>query len=169
MRWLFRAVMAVVAVVAMVFPAVPATAAADRWTPAPCFSGSIDEWTAKDTSWLRLSGVLNCAAPAGSSFGFARYESINVAVPGELYQDRVRPYQPVAPTPWMEEGNVLPVGATDFAICVLSDYEVRLGCVRVIRKALGGELIVTALPTNHPLVDRVTVFPAPRPSCGGCW
>lgn len=172
MRRSVRAVVAAVA--AMVALAVPSVAAADDpvWERIECLSGSLDDaQVLQDTHALvTLSGSLDCAAFGKAKFGFARYDSRNYQ--GLVYEPYMRPYAYTAPTTF-STGKYVESGPVDFAVCVVTDYEVRIGCVRVVRESWESKLYVLEMKTTDPMVDRMTrVVPwdsKERPACGHCW
>jgi hypothetical protein len=78
-------------------------------------------------------------------------------------------YAATAPTVF---SATAPLSSEDMGICVITDYEVRIACVRIGRDARG-RLAAVPLATDDPLVDRPVRF-VPKESegggrCGGCW
>ncbi|WP_422770431.1 hypothetical protein ACN28C_27590 [Plantactinospora sp. WMMC1484] len=171
-RLLAALVAALVTTVAVVVTAGPALAA-DPWPRIPCASGTLDATVTdeKEGDFLTLAGQLDCADPkAAASFGYAIYES--VFSHGLLYASHFRPYAPAGSTPFHEAKRV-PDGEVDLAICVVTDYDARVACLRAVWDYLEGAVVVRPLPTDDPLVDRVVQVVAadwkPRPVCGTCW
>ncbi|BCB90796.1 hypothetical protein [Phytohabitans suffuscus] len=161
------ALAAALVVLALAGPA----AAGEVWYRIPCASGGIDDAVVSgDGQRLTLAWHLDCAARPEESparFGHGLYPRKAEAVaPGQ----GMRIYSPTAPTLFSDTAALPPV--EDLGICVVTDYEVRIACVRVVRGA-PGEVVLTALPTGDPLVDRPVRY-VPKESggggtCGGCW
>ncbi|MFY1691278.1 hypothetical protein [Plantactinospora sp. WMMB782] len=153
----------------------PATAADPLvWERIACTSGSIgtaalDE--TKEGDFLALAGRLDCVQEkTGATFGYAVYEP--GFAQGLVYMSHLRPYATVGASPFSERKR-LPSGTVDFAICVVTDYLVRIECVRVVWDQLDHRLEVRPLDPEDPLVARtVRLVPpdwGPRPVCGHCW
>jgi hypothetical protein len=174
MKWLARAATVLTTLVAMVFTAGPVTAGEDEWTRMRCFSGAIDEATIAADEFLVLKGHLDCAnrGSANATFGFARYGDSG---PGVVFWFHLQPYAPIAPTTLSQENMVAPE-SNRFAVCLVTDYRVRVACVMVTRE-LGEkgdeELKVAPLRPNSCYVNRrveVTEYAAEgTPACGHCW
>ncbi|MEH1129844.1 hypothetical protein [Micromonospora sp. CPCC 206061] len=170
---LIAAVAALAALVALVAPS-PAVADEPVWERIECLSGTLDETPVIQETYalaqVTLSGSLNCAAFGKAKFGFARYDSRNYQ--GLVYEPYMRPYAYTAPTSF-SIGNYVERGPVDFALCVVTDYGVRIACVRVTRENWESKLYVFQMKTVDPMVDRsVRVVPrdsSERPACGHCW
>ncbi|MDQ7908345.1 hypothetical protein RB614_27840 [Phytohabitans sp. ZYX-F-186] len=170
-----RAVVRVAAVLAAASVAAatagPARAAAEEWTRIPCTSGGIDQAVVSpDGERLTLAWHLDCAASPdvpGATFGHGLYPRKGEAVaPGQ----GMEPYAVTAPTLFADTATLPP--GEDLGICVVTDHDVRIACVRIVREA-PGRTIATPLPTGDPLVDRPVRF-VPKDNegggtCGGCW
>lgn len=172
MKWLARAATVLTTVVAMVFTAGPVTAGEDEWTRMRCFSGAIDATSVTDDEFLVLKGHLDCAnrGSANATFGFARYGDRG---PGVVFWFHLQPYAPTAPTTVSQENLVAPE-SNRFAICLVTDYRVRVACVMVTRER--GEkatLTVAPLRPHSRYVNRrveVTEYSVDGdPACGHCW
>ncbi|MCW6006482.1 hypothetical protein K1W54_18145 [Micromonospora sp. CPCC 205371] len=177
MKQTVRAVVALIAMVvtlAMVVAPRPAVAEEPAWERIECLTGTLDEAQVLQETYglasVTLSGSLDCAASGKARFGFARYDSRNYQ--GLVYEPYMRPYAYTAPTSF-SIGNYVERGPVDFAICVVTDYDVRVACVRVVRHDWESKLYVDVVKTVDPMVDRtVRVVPwdsSERPACGHCW
>ncbi|MDW5326657.1 hypothetical protein [Plantactinospora sp. KLBMP9567] len=169
-----RLVAALVAAVLASLTAGPAMAAEPVWERIDCTSGTIEVATVdgtKEGDFLTLAGQLDCVdEKAGAAFGYGIYEP---GFPvGLVYESHLRPYAPAGVSPFSDRKKV-PTGRMDFAICVVTDYLVRVECVRVVWDLLDHQLDVRSLDTADPLVDRmirlVSADWGPRPVCGSCW
>jgi len=173
-----RVAAALVAAVAVVATAGPAGAGGSAgmgggevWTRIPCFSGAVDDAVvSRDGRSLTLAWHLDCAASPdepNARYGHGLYLAKEEAIaPGQ----GMRQYAWTAPTVHSETAKLPPVA--DLGICVVTDVDVRIDCVRVTRDADGG-VVVASLPTDDPLVDRPVRF-VPKETegggtCGGCW
>jgi hypothetical protein len=177
MSRMIRAVVALIATVAamavLVAPS-PAVAAEPVWERIECLSGTLDDAPVIQETYalaqVMLSGSLDCAAFGKATFGFARYDSRNFQ--GLAYEPYMRPYAYTAPTSF-SISNYVERGPVDFALCVVTDYEVRIACVRVTRENWESKLYAFHIKTVDPMVDRpVRVVPkdsSDRPACGHCW
>ncbi|MGN9909678.1 hypothetical protein ACTMTJ_19205 [Phytohabitans sp. LJ34] len=138
------------------------------WTPMTCTTGGIDraELRAGD-QFLTLDWHLDCAAPADSrpTYGYGRYVE---KLGGEVRS--LQEYAPTAPTLYAGAAY-LPTDVA--AICAVTDYKVRVVCVKVERDPVSNAAVaVRPLPTDDPLVDvRLSYNPGVEssPACGGCW
>ncbi|GIG88195.1 hypothetical protein [Plantactinospora endophytica] len=166
---------ALAAVVITLLTAGPALAAEPVWERIPCSSGNLDtallDRTKEGGDFLTLAGQLDCAEPKGvASFGYAIYQS--AFAHGLVYESHLRPYATVGASPFADRKQV-PAGPVDFGICVVTDYLVRIQCVRVVWDLLDAALDVRWLSTTDPLVDRTVRLVSsdwgPRPVCGTCW
>ncbi|GAA4467438.1 hypothetical protein [Phytohabitans houttuyneae] len=170
-RAFVRVVAALAAASVVVATAGPARAASDEWKRIPCTSGAIDRAVASpDGLNLTMEWHLDCAASPdvpGARFGHGLYPRKGEAVaPGQWLQI----YSLTAPTLFAATAK-LP-DAPELGICVVTDYDVRVGCVRVERYP-SGYVAVEPLPTSDPLVDRPVRFvpfdQGGGGTCGGCW
>ncbi|MDG4786096.1 hypothetical protein O7626_09180 [Micromonospora sp. WMMD1102] len=170
-----RLIAVLAAAVASSLAASPATAADPLvWERIACTSGSIETATLDETNdgdFLALAGQLDCTQEkTGATFGYAIYEP--GFAHGLVYMSHLRPYANVGVSPFSERKR-LPFGTVDFAICVVTDYLVRIECVRVVWDQLDHRLEARPLDTEDPLVARmIRLVPpdwAPRPVCGHCW
>ncbi|GAA3730203.1 hypothetical protein GCM10022225_09900 [Plantactinospora mayteni] len=169
-----RLVAALAAAVMTVLTAGPAMAAVPVWERIDCTSGTIDVAAldaTKEGDFLTLAGRLDCVeVKTGAAFGYAVYEP--GFSQGIVYGSHLRPYAPAGVSPFSDRKQV-PAGPVDFAICVVTDYLVRIECVRVVWDLLDHELDARPLDTSDPLVDRMVRLVAPdwgpRPVCGTCW
>jgi hypothetical protein len=166
-----RAVAVLAAVLVAAIGPGPALAASPAWQPIACFSGAIDSIEVVDRggAFVTLSGHLDCGAyRKGATFGYARFSG--GAASGDLPVANLRRYADTSPT-LFSEGRYLPDGPVDLAICVVTDYEVRIGCVGMLRTD-DEPLLVTQLSA-----DKAVAYDLPiqvvvgeyRPACGGCW
>ncbi|AVT37874.1 hypothetical protein [Plantactinospora sp. BB1] len=171
MRHLFAAV---AAALITSLTAGPATAAEPVWERISCTSGAIEVAATdetKDGVFLTLAGQLDCAEEkTAAAFGYGIYEPGRAE--GLVYGSHLRPYAPAGASPFADRKRV-PTGRVDFAICVVTDYLVRVECVRVVWDLLDHEIQARPLETTDPLVNRMVrlVSPdwGPRPVCGSCW
>lgn len=166
-----RALTALVAVVAAALTSTPAMAAPTQWRRAACFSGAVDsiEVSYRGQAFLTIAGHLDCGtADKEARFGYARFDSASEW--GQLRQADLRRYRHTSPSPFAE-GRYVQDGPVDFAICVVTDYDVQIDCVQVLRT--GQESAVQV----QPLADKDVTYGRPvrygdggyRPACGGCW
>jgi hypothetical protein len=165
-----RVAAALVAVVAAVGPAGPARAGFDEWKRIPCTSGAIDyALLANGGKDLTLEWHLDCVdgAEQPARFGYARFNADGV---GQLPGAQLTEYAPTAPTLY-ERTALLPASIS--AICVVTDYDVRVACVKVDRGGPAVGVTVRPLPVDDPLVIEKPGFIPPdmesSPACGGCW
>ncbi|MCW6010018.1 hypothetical protein K1W54_36565 [Micromonospora sp. CPCC 205371] len=173
MKWLARAAMVLTTVVAMVFTAGPVTAGGDEWTRIRCVAGGIDVTSVTDAEFLVLKGHLNCASRGSkATFAYARYGDRGVGV---AFWFHLQPYAKLGPTEATVENQVAPE-TKRFAVCLVTDYDVRVACVMVTRNPRQhGERALTVLPlaTNSHYVNRtiiVTEYAVEHtPACGHCW
>ena len=168
-RWINRTVVALVAVAALL-PG-PALAAKPVWRPIACFSGVIQsaEVTGEATAFLTLQGRLDCSArrrPA--TFGFARYDSDSEW--GLLRLTNLQRYRRTPPTRF-DKGKYIEDGPVNFAICVVTDLDVKIGCVQVLREDWVSRPEVTPLPAKDAAYGRPfrIMDGDHRPPCGACW
>jgi hypothetical protein len=166
-----RVAAAIAAAFVVVTTAGPARAATEEWDRIPCTSGAIDlAEVSPDGVRLTLAWHLDCAAVPGrpnARFGHGLYPAKDEAIaPGQGMQG----YSQTAPT--LFAGTAKVPDHHEFGICVITDFEVRIGCVRVVREA-PGRVVAEPLPTSDPLVDRpVRYVPYDHEgggTCGGCW
>lgn len=148
----------------------PASAGSEEWQRIPCASGAIDEATVSpDGTYLTLEWHLDCVATPDvprATYGHGLYGDKDLAIaPGQ----GMRGYAKTAPT--LHWGTARLPG-DDVAICVVTDYDVRVDCVRMARDARG-QVVAQPLPTDDPMVDRpVRYIPFEQGgggTCGGCW
>lgn len=173
MHFVSRVVVALVAFVVTVSTSGLAVAAEPGWERVACSSGVIGDLrvTGLSTATVEVSGHLDCAASVAASFGYARYDSGRYEA--WMLVGNTRRYASTAPTLFSEEKFVDP-GPLDFAICVVTDYRVRVACFRVLRTDSASRPLAIRLGTNAPMVSHpVRVIAADwyphRPACGGCW
>jgi hypothetical protein len=169
-----RAFTALIAVIVAVFT--PGVAMADEpsWHRAVCFSGAIDsiEVAEQGQAFLTLAGHLDCGTRnKQATFGYARYDSSSEL--GYLTRTDLRNYRNTSPSPFVE-GRYVDNGPVSFAICVVTDYDLPVACVRVERPDWVSKLEVAPFGPDEkgaPYsrgVDVVEEHPY-RPACGGCW
>lgn len=170
-RLLVRAAAGLAAAAVVVVTAVPAWAdlGDTSWERVPCTSGAIDRAELSEGGQvLTLEGHLDCAdsREEPARYGYARYYGDKGM--GVLSSPDLRPYAPTGPTVYATVANLV---RTDFAVCVVTDYDVRVACVMVEGKRPA--TIVRPLPIDDPLVAfKVQVVPLDvmgSPACGGCW
>lgn len=158
------------AVVVTLFTAGPAAASEQEWERIACFSGAIDRAEVTEGDFLRLAGYLDCSVPkgvTGPAFGYARYPSIG---DGVINAVALRPYGYEAPAKFDEKGRI-GLSKSPFGICVVTDYTVRVACVKVTWGGPGMPVLVEPLATDDPLVDRTSVLVwdwTGNPVCGYC-
>jgi hypothetical protein len=167
-----RAFTALIAV--MVAVLTPGVAMADEpvWHRAACFSGGIDSIEVKEEfqTHLTLTGHLDCGTrDKDARFGYARYDSSGL---GAMTPDDLRRYRTGSLTPFAE-GRYVEFGPIDFMICVVTDYDVPVACVQLVRDDWGSPLRVAPPELKDDAtygreVTLVDEFPV-RPACGGCW
>lgn len=175
-RWAARSVVALITAVVMTGTAAPAVAFDGKWTRAECFSGAIEAATVNGSD-LMLDGRVDCAATdTGSRFGVAHYYADSVG----MYLSTMRAYGSGASTTFAA-GKQVRNGPGSLALCVVTDYLVRLACVSVSRPVApsttqtGAPIVVTPLATNDPYVTRMVdgilddVNSGSSPACGHCW
>jgi hypothetical protein len=175
-RWGVRGVVALVAAAAMTATATPAVAGDMKWTTAQCSSGTIDA-TFVAGSGLRLEGRVDCAdTGTGATFGVAHYYTLGTG----MYLSTMRSYTAAAPTMYTVGKDTF-AGPGTFALCLVTDPQVRVACVSVARYQAasttqsGSPMVVTPLPTNDPFVQRPVEFIGDdvngesSPACGHCW
>jgi len=147
----------------------PARADDLDWQRAPCFSGAIDRaQVSADGMLIALDGHVDCGGPdlGSASFGYARYHGDKH---GAFYWTTRQMYEAAAPSLNSIERD-LPAG--EFAICLVTDFTVRVGCVK-ITPVSGSAVAVAPLPTDDPLVswpvEVIGEDSMPSPNCGTCW
>ncbi|MCW6006483.1 hypothetical protein K1W54_18150 [Micromonospora sp. CPCC 205371] len=168
-----KVLVALVAAVAMAMPATPAVAEEVGWERIECFSGAIES-TSMAEDVLTLHGHLGCASSnAEARLGVAQYFSGFEY--GGIYPGTVAAYGPKAPSAF-SIGNIVRPGPIHFALCVVTDYEVRVACVLVTRAtATASPVVVTPLSTDDPMVRKKKAgIIQPKsgetsPACGHCW
>lgn len=176
----FVAALAAAALVALAHN--PALAATDlTFSPMKCLSGSFDRTDPSD-DYLQLTGHLDCAGSgSGFTFGVAHYYD-GGSGQAEMFDSTLRRYGNEAPSAF-SVGNEVDFGPRRFGLCLVTDYDVRVACVRVTVEKNMTLSVVTPLATDDPLVNRPVTGvyldlpggPRPRvpggpvPSCGGCW
>lgn len=173
MKWLARAAMVLTTVLAMVFTAGPVTAGETEWTRIRCLSGGIHATSVTDAEFLVLKGHLDCAnRRSRASFAYARYGDRGIGV---VFWFHLQPYSKFAPTEATVE-NQIAAATRRFAVCLVTDYSVRVACVMVTRNpGQQGEkaFTVAPLPPTAPYVNRkvmVTEYAVEHtPACGHCW
>ncbi|MEH1124275.1 hypothetical protein [Micromonospora sp. CPCC 206061] len=174
MKWLARAATVLTTLAAMVFTASPVTAGDDEWTRMRCLSGGIDVVSVTEAEFLVLKGHLDCAdrGSGNATFAYARYGDSG---PGSVFWFHLQPYAPIAPTEASVENMISPE-SNRFAVCLVTDYRVRIGCVMLTRNpGKQGEQAFTKTPLrpNSPYVSRsvdVTEYLVEgTPACGHCW
>lgn len=172
-RWIVRSAVALASVVATVVTAVPGPALAAKpvWRPIACFSGAIRSAlvTGEAPVVLTLQGYLDCSArrqPA--TFGYARYDTDDEW--GVLRLTNVDRYQQTPPT-LFSRARYVEDGPVNFAICVVTDLAVKIGCVQVQRADWTSKPEVTPLPAKDPAYGRpFRIMDGDyRPPCGSCW
>jgi hypothetical protein len=147
----------------------------DPWPRMDCRDGAITRAEPDATRMLlTIEGWLGCATEpvAGWTrkfFVFARYQSIRE-------HGRFRfwgLYGLSAPTKFSMTREVDEyIG--DFAICIATDYDVRVACIHVTRPVGGPITAVQPIPPDDPIVNKTIPPLAPIPSthvpmCGTCW
>ncbi|GLI01855.1 hypothetical protein [Phytohabitans aurantiacus] len=173
-RWFVKAVVALATAAAVAVTATPAVAEEPVWERVECLTGTLDETQVVqetyDLAQVALSGSLDCGASGKARFGFARYDSRTYN--GLVYEPYMRAYAYTAPSPF-SISKYVEYGPVDFALCVVTDYDVRIGCVRLTREDWDRKLYAFPIKTDDPMVDRpVRVVPwdgSERPVCGHCW
>lgn len=168
-RLLVRVSAALAAATVVVATAAPARAGDEpEWKRIACTSGTIDRAELSgDGRLLTLEGRLDCAdtSAAPAAYGYARYygEGIGVVSEPELV-----PYESTAPTRYARLAELV---STDFAVCLVTDYGVRVACLKVEGKQPA--TTVRPLPIDDPLVTmKVRIVRGDAmgsPACGGCW
>ncbi|BCB75908.1 hypothetical protein GCM10022251_54900 [Phytohabitans flavus] len=166
-----RALVALIAVAVGVLSSGPAMAADPVWHRARCFSGAIDavEVSERGQAFLTLRGHLDCSVHNRQArFGYARYDGDSES--GQLRAADLRRYRHAAWVPF-EEGRYVEDGPVYFAICVVTDYDVAVDCVGVLRESAAAPLEVTPLPRKDVAYSRDIRYGhgGGRPACGGCW
>lgn len=171
-----RAFAALIAVVVGVFTAAPAMADEElEWHRATCFGGAIDsiELTVQPVqqgqAFLRLTGHLDCGtADKRATYGWAHYDSDSEV--GHLSRNDLRRYRGGSLTPF-SEGRYIEHGRVNFMACVVTDYDVVIDCVHVLRETTADKLEVVRLLQKDVTYSRdVTLQDGDvRPVCGGCW
>ncbi|MDQ7903995.1 hypothetical protein RB614_05600 [Phytohabitans sp. ZYX-F-186] len=166
-----RALVALMAVTVGVLTPAPAMAADPVWHRAACFSGTVDtvEVTERGQAFLRIQGHLDCAVQdKAARFGYARYDLASEW--GQVRAGDLRRYRAGEPTPFAE-GRYVAEGPADFAVCVVTDYDAPVDCVRVYRADPASALDVAPLPRKDATYSRPVRFADGdyRPACGGCW
>lgn len=170
---LARITVAVAAALTTTLTAAPAAASASEplWHRIACSSGTVEHvvTTEQGQDFLTLTGQLDCAThDDNATFGFARFDTGWES--GVLLDSNLHSYQTVAPSPY-SKGRPVDRNPLDFAICVVTDHDVFIGCVQLERAAGGSELRVASLAPDHPTYGRPfrLVRGGPIPACGTCW
>lgn len=166
--------MLAVAVLAVLAPGPAVATARLAFTPTPCFSGAINATPLTDGD-LEVTGSLDCASSDPSAaFGIAHYYG-RAGDPtfwtDVIFDSTLRPYANEAPSTFSVRNEV---ESEEFGLCVVTDYDVRVACVRVARQKNVSLYAVTPLATNDPMVARpvraiIFDMTGRAPSCGGCW
>lgn len=162
-----------VAALAVLTPGPAVATASSAFTPMPCFSGSIDAAPPNDY-YLQVTGHLDCASSGPATFGVAHYygrAGDPTYTSDAVFNSTLRRYASSAPTTFSVSNEI---DSEDVGLCVVTDYDVRVACIRITRDKNTSLYVVTPLPTSDPLVNRPVKnilhdFTRTGPSCGGCW
>jgi hypothetical protein len=165
-----RIAAALAAAVVVLGGAGPAAGSNGEWKRISCTSGAIDHAQLSDAGQvLTLEWHLDCADSSDmpATFGYARYAADGK---GETPGDGMRGYGPKAPTLYSRTA-LLSTGIA--AICVVTDYDVKVACVKIDRDQPPATGSVRPLPIDDPLVVAKPAFAirdgTSSPACGGCW
>lgn len=155
----------------------PATATTvDDWQRYRCTKGefflhaiSTQPGIEPDVVDVRVPGQVDCGVEVpGPELAVAVYRP--GAATGDFHLKLgTLPYRsPDGPTPFVTQGGVRL--DEPLAICVVSDFDLRLACLAVISPKTGA-VRVEPLSPSDPLVDRpVTIIGTEiGPNCGTCW
>ncbi|MFC0526085.1 hypothetical protein [Phytohabitans kaempferiae] len=170
-RQILRVLAAVAALVIVTPIGGPAAAGEVPWKRIPCTEGGIDR-VAYDaaSNRLALEWHLDCADPSDSPAAWAYALYAEVGPLAEVSESVLIAYAPTAPTTFAQSRHVPPL--VD-AICVVTDYDVRIACVGLYRDSRGTLHTVSRLATDDPLVQmKARVFVDDHdssPACGSCW
>jgi hypothetical protein len=173
-RWRFLGVW-ITAVTAILAVGAGPAAAAPPWERMPCFAGAVESTKWYADGYLELTGRVDCAGTgSAAAYGVAHYGAAGGLDPDGVFDSTLREYGAQAPSRFLI-GNEVDIGARDFGLCVVTDYDVRVACVRVTRVGGTAAPAVTPLSPNDPLVNRRTTGVyndsggRATPGCGGCW
>ncbi|WP_422770289.1 hypothetical protein ACN28C_26805 [Plantactinospora sp. WMMC1484] len=158
------------AAVVALFGAGPPAAADDGWERIPCFSGAIERAEITAGDYVTLTGHLDCGVPENSTGPRWGYAAFIAGLPyGTLNDADLQTYSHGDRTAFSDRMRVdrLP----ELGICVVTDYEVRIACVKVTRKSPTSPMLVGPTDVDDELVDRPLERRsegAPNPVCGHC-
>lgn len=159
------------AVVVALFGAGSPAAADPGWQRIPCFSGAIERAEVADGDYLTLTGHLDCGAQEDSPWARWGYAVYMASLPyGTVNEADMYAYSHGDQTAFSHRMWVqrLP---EPLGICVVTDFEVRVACVKVTWKSPTSPMLVGATPVEDVLVDRPLQRRSegePNPVCGHC-
>jgi hypothetical protein len=168
---ILRVAAALATAVLTVSIATPAMAELSTWDPT-CSTGAIDRVEVSgDGRLIAMEAHVDCAqsdTTSQAAYGFALYrEGVKE---GAAHWSVMGLYASTAPSA-ISIVKDLPNG--DFGLCLVTDANSRIECVKVTAAAKGQATTVTPLPTDDPLVDLpVQVYgrdSSTSPACGTCW
>jgi hypothetical protein len=158
-----------VAVVALFGASSPA-AADPGWERIPCFSGAIERVEVTDVDFLTLTGNLDCGVPKDSPGPRWGYAAFVAGLPyGTLNDEDLHAYSFGDQTAFSDRMRVERL--SELGICVVTDYEVRIACVKVTRKSATSPILVGPTTVDDELVNRPFQRRSegePNPVCGHC-
>ncbi|MGN9909892.1 hypothetical protein ACTMTJ_20300 [Phytohabitans sp. LJ34] len=163
--------MTVLAAVLVTLFVVASPAAADPgWERIPCFSGAIEHAEATGGDYITLTGYLDCGVSPdnpGPRWGYAAY--IAGLPHGTLNDEDMHWYSFGDRTAFSNMMLVEPL--PELGICVVTDYDVRIACVKVTRKSSTSPVQVWATSVDDELVNKPFQRRSegdPNPVCGHC-
>jgi hypothetical protein len=156
--------------------AAPASADKDEWSHITCLSGAIDSSTLTHTAdgpLVNIEGHLDCAPPADGNtyyYGIASYRAGDTSGRAGLAE-----YTSLTPPTNFSFGGLVGRSLEDIGVCAVTDYSVRVACVRIQMGRGGIAQAVTPLAVDAPLVDKpigvITNYDGKLPgaTCATCW
>lgn len=147
-------------------------AAADvGWQRIPCFSGAIERSEAAAGDLLTLTGYLDCGVTDDNPLPRWGYAVFGAGLPyGTLSEADMRWYSHDDKTAFSDTLQVTRLPA-DIGICVVTDYDVRIACVKVTWKNATAPMMVWPTSVDDGLVAQPFQRRNegdPTPVCGHC-
>jgi hypothetical protein len=162
---------ALAAVVVALFGTGSPAAADAGWQRIPCFSGAIERAEVTGGDYLTLTGYLDCGRPADNPLPRWGYAVFLESLPnGSLNAADMRWYSDGDRTTFSDRMKVTRLPEA-IGICVVTDHDVRIACVKVTRKSATSPIMAGPTSVDDVLVDRPFQLRSagdPNPVCGHC-
>lgn len=160
------------AMVLVLFGAGSPAAADDPWERIPCFSGAIERIDVTNGDYLTLTGYLDCGVPENNPGPLWGYAVFLAGMPyGTLNDTDLQPYSYGNRTAFSNRMQVETLPEA-LGICVVTDYDVRIACVKVEWKTTTPPIMMVGpMPVDDELATRPLQRRSdgsPNPVCGHC-